>query len=402
TAKPAKKVAAKAKPARKAPTAKPAKKVAAKAKLARKAPTAKPAKKVAAKAKLARKAPTAKPAKKVAAKAKLAKKAPTAKPSRKAPATRRVTRTIAKKASTSAPALAPHKPGKWEIDTAGKKFFIANVQGDFQKGENDGLPQAYGETRIVALSRNPRQIYVYWEIRSEDAETARKALGADWAKIGWIIRLFDITGPPFKEENTDGWVDINIGSYERDRYIDLDRPGRKYIAVIGLIGPKLVFQAIAQSDVVLAASGGAHESAIGEWAVSDDKFAKLYALSGGGEAGESSGGGFGDVSSGSGLGFGASEESARKKDRRFFFRLDCELTVRGATDPDAQVTMMGSDIALNRDGTFSARFALPDGTHDIPVVAISPDKMERWEISPTVSRKTRVSRGQSYNDRAGA
>ncbi len=409
-AKPGKKVTAKAKPSKKAKVAKPGKKVTAKAKPSKKAKVAKPAKKVTAKAKPPKKAKVAKPAKKVTAKAKPPKKVKAAKPAkkatakakpaRKAPVAKRVPGGSGKKPSP--PMLASHKPGKWEIDKAGKKFFIANEQGDFQKGEDEGLPQAYGETRIVALSRNPRQLYLYWEVRGEDAEIARKALGADWAQIGWVLRLFDVTGVQFNGQNANGWVDLNIGSYERDRYIDLDQPGREYIAAIGLIGSSFGFQAIAQSGVVLASDSGAHESAGGEWAISDDEFARLYALSGGGSAGGSSHGGFGDISSDSVSDFGASEEAVQKKDRRFFFRLECELAISGATDPDAQVTMMGNEIALNRDGTFSARFALPDGTRDIPVVAISPDRMEKWEISPTVGRKTMVSRGLNHDERKRA
>jgi hypothetical protein len=45
-------------------------------------------------------------------------------------------------------------------------------------------------------------------------------------------------------------------------------------------------------------------------------------------------------------------------------------------------------VDLRPDGTFSCRFALPDGTQVIPVEVVSPDGVETRCITPTVSRQT--------------
>lgn len=55
----------------------------------------------------------------------------------------------------------------------------------------------------------------------------------------------------------------------------------------------------------------------------------------------------------------------------FWFNVNAELIIYGATEPDATVTMGGRQIRLRPDGTFSYRFALPDGTFDLPAIATS-------------------------------
>ncbi len=59
--------------------------------------------------------------------------------------------------------------------------------------------------------------------------------------------------------------------------------------------------------------------------------------------------------------------------RGFWFNLNAELVVYGATEPGAQVTIGGLPIQLRPDGSFSYRFALPDGYYRLPVTAVGPD-----------------------------
>jgi len=55
----------------------------------------------------------------------------------------------------------------------------------------------------------------------------------------------------------------------------------------------------------------------------------------------------------------------------FWFNINAELILYGATEPDATVSIGGRRIRLRPDGTFSYRFALPDGTFDLPAIATS-------------------------------
>ena len=61
------------------------------------------------------------------------------------------------------------------------------------------------------------------------------------------------------------------------------------------------------------------------------------------------------------------------KTKGFWFNVNAELIIYGATEPDAKVTLGGHEIKLRSDGTFSFRFSLPDGKYDLPAVAISAD-----------------------------
>jgi hypothetical protein len=61
----------------------------------------------------------------------------------------------------------------------------------------------------------------------------------------------------------------------------------------------------------------------------------------------------------------------------FWFNLNAELVIYGATEPGAQVTIAGRSIPLRPDGSFSCRFALPDGYYHLVVSALAANGKER-------------------------
>lgn len=82
--------------------------------------------------------------------------------------------------------------------------------------------------------------------------------------------------------------------------------------------------------------------------------------------------------------FGVEEHKPR---RDFWFNVNAELIIYGATEPTARVTIGGRQIKLRPDGTFSYRFALPDGQFDLPAEALSVDD-DRRRAELRFSRKT--------------
>ena len=74
--------------------------------------------------------------------------------------------------------------------------------------------------------------------------------------------------------------------------------------------------------------------------------------------------------------------------RGFWFNVNAELIIYGATEPMAKVTLGGHEIKLRPDGSFSYRFALPDGNYDLPAVAVSPDNTEARAADLKFSRAT--------------
>jgi len=72
----------------------------------------------------------------------------------------------------------------------------------------------------------------------------------------------------------------------------------------------------------------------------------------------------------------------------FWFNVNAELIIYGATEPTARVTLGGHEIKLRPDGSFSYRFALPDGKYDLPAVAVSTDGTEARAADLKFSRTT--------------
>jgi uncharacterized protein len=74
--------------------------------------------------------------------------------------------------------------------------------------------------------------------------------------------------------------------------------------------------------------------------------------------------------------------------RKFWFKINAELIIYGATESDAKVTIADRPIKLRPDGTFSFRFSLPDGRYQLPTVAVSSDGVEVREARLEFSRST--------------
>jgi hypothetical protein len=72
---------------------------------------------------------------------------------------------------------------------------------------------------------------------------------------------------------------------------------------------------------------------------------------------------------------------------KFWFNINAELVLYGATEPDAQVAIAGQPIRLRPDGTFNYRFALPDGDYDLVATAISAHN-DRRQVRLQFSRRT--------------
>lgn len=74
--------------------------------------------------------------------------------------------------------------------------------------------------------------------------------------------------------------------------------------------------------------------------------------------------------------------------KSFWFNVNAELIVYGATEPGAKVTLGGHEIKLRPDGTFSYRFALPDGKYELPAIAISADGTDGRSAELKFARET--------------
>ena len=77
--------------------------------------------------------------------------------------------------------------------------------------------------------------------------------------------------------------------------------------------------------------------------------------------------------------------------REFWMRVNAELVIYGSTDPAAAVRIADQAVRLRPDGSFSFRFALPDGDYPLNVVARSGDGVETRSAALEFSRTTTYS-----------
>ncbi|MEW6534473.1 MAG: DUF4912 domain-containing protein [Candidatus Auribacterota bacterium] len=260
------------------------------------------------------------------------------------------------------------------------------------------FPQEYGSTKIVLMVRDPYWMYAYWEVTYQKIEEMKKKIGDQFNNSKLILRVKDTTNS--SADDTDKYFDIHLAPGANNWYINVPSDCSDYIVDLGFLSPDGKFYLVARSNRISVPRVGVSDEVDEEYATIDE-LDKIYALSGGLSIGMSSGeiremmkkrieqaissGAFSGAVSSWGSGGLVKKE---KKERNFFLVVNTELIVYGATVPDAELTIQGKPKKLNPDGTFSVRFALPDGLQEIPVKAISSDKIDEITITPIVSKKT--------------
>jgi len=276
-----------------------------------------------------------------------------------------------------------------EESVSDAKYHIAEQQGELYTDNN--IPHRYEDDRVFLFVRDPQTLFTAWDISHETVAVTAKNCGINLASSELILRLYDVTDIDFNGSNAHSFIDINPSTHHGSWYFNNLKDGRSYIVDVGLLSNNGKFAFIARSNMVGTPRASVSDRVDEEWMVADEKFWKFYALSGG----------FAPETASSELpaqmqkrlaenlsSMGSGSHSAKKDNDDFYFRLNCELIIYGQTEPDASLTLRGEKIALNIDGTFSARYALPDSLQIIEAEAESKNKKHRKSITPTVSRST--------------
>jgi hypothetical protein len=169
------------------------------------------------KAKTARK-PKSIPRKKSPAKAK-AKKAPAKKPAARKTPTARPPKTVKSQATP--------KPVETQSD----------------------LPDRYGDHRLVVLARDANWAYAYWDLDPARVRDLLKSSDQTDDQARWILRVYSAALQPVEVKGNyfDIDIDVKTGSY----YLDLSRPGARFIVEIGVMDAAGMFRATAQSNPII-------------------------------------------------------------------------------------------------------------------------------------------------------
>ena len=266
------------------------------------------------------------------------------------------------------------------------------------------LPGGYGKDRIVLMVRDPYWLHTYWELTRKAVQRAEAALGQDWHGSKPIIRLLDVTSHETTSSAESAVRDIEIHGGCNNWYIEVGNPPKSFRVDIGYLSPRGRFFVIARSNVVSTPAANVSDCIDQNWSDLDTRKAdRIFAMSSGYDPSASSlevkqlleerlrrpMGSPAVTSFGSGA-FG-------NRNRKFWFQIDAELIVYGATEPNARVTLQGEPVRVRPDGTFTMRYSLPDSRQIIPAVAASADGVEERTIVLAVERNTKYLEPQIHD-----
>ncbi len=308
--------------------------------------------------------------------------------------------------------------------------------------DGDSLPEKYGDNIMVLMPKNPQWAFTYWEINEDKKNSLKSEYGSERIETAkTTIRVYDVTLVDFNGNNANSYFDIELPEDTGEWFIGGLNPGAAYVADIGFKGNDGVFITAARSGAVITPRHSVSDNIDEEWMIVEEYFKKLLETS---AAGRIVNGKWIGGMGASGAMLGSSEEmvavmlkrlflekGARREKllshiekamgsiamgsltagslsvtslvrakgelpkiltkgeipkKPFWLRVGTEMILYGATEPDAKVTVMGREIKLREDGTFSFRYNLPVGHYELPVVAVSNDGTERRELMPVVDR----------------
>jgi hypothetical protein len=276
------------------------------------------------------------------------------------------------------------------------KFDVGVPTKDLSAKVPKDLPGGYSKDRIVCMVRDPYWLHCYWEITRQSVQRAEAALGQDWFGAKPILRVLDVTCSDTTSASESIVRDIEIHGGCNNWYLEVSNP-RSYRVDIGYLAKNGIFYVLARSNVVSTPRAGVSDLLDENWSDIDaGKADRIFAMSAGFDPTASSlelkqlfeerlrrPMGSPAVTS---FGSGAFQYG---KERKFWFQLDAELIVYGATEPTAKVTLQGEPVKLRHDGTFTMRFSLPDSRQIIPATAASADGVEERTIVLAVERNTK-------------
>jgi hypothetical protein len=273
--------------------------------------------------------------------------------------------------------------------------------------EEAALPEAYGTGKLLLAARDPHWLYAHWDLTHEQ-QRRYNSLSVD---RHLVLRVHSGTSDaPVAGE-------VHLHPESRHWFVHVERSDAQYVAELGYFRPRHHWVTIAVSPPAITPAATAstdqtvrfatipahvrltqlaalakqtipadlppadvaRERALAEmvaqqfahegWASSAD-VAEL--VRGQGEQ-ETSAAQVGLPAPLAGEVESVSSPTAPAEQRSggFWFNINAELVIYGATEPGASVTVGGRPISLRPDGTFSCRYSLPDGEHAVTVSALS-------------------------------
>jgi len=127
------------------------------------------------------------------------------------------------------------------------------------------LPDTYGDNCLVMMARDPRTLFVYWDVQPARFEPLRQEWGHQLDQAVMVLRVFDITGRAEDQWAAAPFFDVDIAHDMRQYYVNLPQTGRQHRIELGLRLPGGAFISILSSNVVLLPNGQVSDDGDAKW-----------------------------------------------------------------------------------------------------------------------------------------
>ncbi|MGC8744403.1 MAG: DUF4912 domain-containing protein [Verrucomicrobiia bacterium] len=318
------------------------------------------------------------------------------------------------------------------------------VQNHFQQEESYELPESYGTGKMFVTARDPHWIYAAWDLSTAKIKQYNKL--SSRGRMTLRVYMNDVSTKPQSE--------IDLYTNSRDWFVRVDVPGQKYIIALGYYDRNGVFNEVTTSEPVWTpnviapqtqtffhtkpepvAAQPLSQQRFKEQFAEKSEMSAIFAKTTAGKESEAmprisqeeqrelvrlvysavqrgsielvkvekveEAAPFISVPTGQPVSQQlpleisvSSPKGGFEQKRKFWFNIQAELIVYGATEPDAEVIVGGEKIKLRPDGTFTLRFALPDGFYKILASAISKSGEERRSVNLEFARTTTSLEGE--------
>ena len=301
-------------------------------------------------------------------------------------ATRLSTRLSRRRAARSQTAPIPRSPRASRKSTPVPARFVSLPPGP-SVDEAFSIPTGYGDDSIVLMVKDPRWLFAYWEVQPQTERAIRgQLLPEEVPGLQSILRVYDVTDVDDPPQPATRSFDISLSGLAKNWYIETTTPNRTFVVEIGLLAHTGRFLPFARSNRVTTPRAAPSEVVDAAWPVTDEAFVELFGISAGIEEGH-------DLASWRALvkqqlASGRWLATAPKRTtpaKEFWFRASADLVLHGATEPKSTVMIQGQSVAVRKDGTFSLRVTLPEGTQTVAMEVTSPDGTTTRTFTQTVT-----------------
>ena len=162
------------------------------------------------------------------------------KPKPAAPSKKKVTKKSVLKKSTPAKTKKPVAKKSSAKKTIAKKAPASRSP----KPEATELPASYGDNRLVVMARDPNWAYAYWDLAPDRLRDCSRNARSTAGEPRWILRVYSAGA----EEGS--YFDIVIKVESRSYYLNLSRPGARFVVAIGVVDSSGIFRTATESDPV--------------------------------------------------------------------------------------------------------------------------------------------------------